>query len=104
MLKMFAFAAALAATAPFAATASEPHRASIAVQTADLDLAHAEGRAVLDLRLREAARTVCAEQFARSNLDLSQRRRCRVLTVRAARRDAQILIARVVGGAALAAR
>jgi len=51
-----------------------------------------------------AARTVCAEQFARSNLDLSQRRRCRVLTVRAARRDAQILIARVVGGAALAAR
>ena len=104
MLKTFAFAAALAAIAPQAASASEPQRASIGVPTADLDLTAAEGRAVLDLRLREAARKVCGRPFAGSELEMDQRRRCRILTVRAARRDARVLIARIAGGAALAAR
>jgi UrcA family protein len=104
MLKTLAFAAALAAFAPLAASASEPERPSVAVPTDDLDLTHTEGRAVLDLRLREAARTVCGRPFAGSKLDMDQRRRCRILTVRAARRDARILIAEIAGGSALAVR
>ena len=104
MLKTFAFAAALAAAAPHAASASEPHRPSIAVPTADLDLTGAEGQAMLDLRLRYATRTVCGRAQVGSNLDLSQRRRCRILTMRAARRDARTLIAAIASGPVLAAR
>ncbi len=104
MLKTFAFAAALAAIAPHVASASEPDRSSIEVPTADLDLTRAEGRAALDLRLRDAARIVCGRPQVESNLDLSQRRRCRILTVRTARRDARILIAQITSGATLAVR
>ena len=111
MLKTFAFAAALAVTTtPHAASASasaselESERPSIAVPTADLDLTGAEGQAMLDLRLRYAARTVCGRPHLGSNVDLSQRRRCRILTVRAARQDARILIARITDGTTLAAR
>lgn len=105
MLKTVAFAAALAAaTTSHAASASEPDRHSIEVPTDDLDLTRAEGRGTLDLRLREASRTVCGRLRRDSNLDLSQRRRCRILTVRAAREDARILIAEATGGATLATR
>jgi hypothetical protein len=47
---------------------------------------------------------VCGRPFSGSNLDLDQRRRCRILTVREARRDARILIAEIAGGKVLAAR
>lgn len=104
-MKTFAFAAALAVTTtPHAASASTPERPSIAVPTADLDLTGIEGQAMLDLRLRDAARTVCGRPRIGSNVDLSQRRRCRILTVRAARQDARILIARITDGTTLAAR
>lgn len=104
MLKTIAFIAALAATSPNAASASAPDMPSIAVPTFDLDLTSAEGQAVLDLRLRNAARAVCGRPLADSNLDMSERRRCRILTVRAARQDARILIAKITNGTTLAVR
>lgn len=104
MLKTFAFAAALAAIAAHPALASEPDRPSVAVPTDDLDLTSAQGRAMLDLRLRDATRTVCGQFGAASNLDHAQRRRCRLLTIRTARRDARILIAQIASGRTLAVR
>jgi UrcA family protein len=104
MLKTLAVAAALAVTTPLAAASPEPVAPSIEVPTDDLDLTAAEGLALLDLRLRNAARTVCGRPFVGSNLDLAQRRRCRILTVREARRDARILIAEIAGSKVLAVR
>ena len=105
MLKIVAFAAALAAaTTSYAASASEPGRHSIEVPTDDLDLTSVEGQAVLDVRLRDAARIVCGRLRHDSNLDLSQRRLCRIRTIRVARRDARILTAEITSGAALAVR
>jgi UrcA family protein len=104
MYKSIALAAALAAVLPATASAAEPKAASIEVPTADLDLTAAAGRAELDARLRDAARTVCGRPFVGSNLDMAKRRACRMQTVRAARRDARILVARIAGAGTLAVR
>jgi UrcA family protein len=105
MLKTLVFcAAALIAAVPGAAAAGEPAPRSIAVPTADLDLADREGLAELDLRLREAAGTICGRPNTASSVEVSLNRRCRLLVSRAARQEAAVIIARRTTGAALAAR
>jgi len=58
-MKTFALAAAIAATLSAAPALAQPAPARIVISPAGLDLATADGRAALDLRILHAARTAC---------------------------------------------
>lgn len=87
-----AFVAASLAAVPAPAQSGGP---SIAVEVADLDLATADGRAALDLRLLHAARTACGTPSPADLRGLANRDRCVTETIAAAapRRDALIALA-----------
>lgn len=104
MLKTLVCAAALIATVSPAAASEGPAPDPIEVQTADLDLTSPEGRAQLDRRIREAARTACGRPNSASNLEVANNRRCRNLSTIAARQEAAVVVARRTSDAALAVR
>lgn len=60
--------AAAAATFATLATFGASHAATTAVETADLDLATAQGQARLDSRIDRAVRAVCSEAITGSRI------------------------------------
>ena len=58
-MKTFALAAVIAASLSAAPAIAQPAPTRIVISPAGLDLATAEGRAALDLRILHAARTAC---------------------------------------------
>jgi UrcA family protein len=92
-LTLAALIAAALAAAP--ATAQSPDQPRIVVRYADLDLATAQGRATLDLRLLHAARTACGTP---SPTDLRGQGRldacvAEIRAAAAAQRDAAVSVA-----------
>lgn len=69
---IFAGACLFGATAP--AVAAEPSR-TVSVSYSDLNLASDKGRAVLDARIRQAARSVCYDG-ARDVRSITEQSRC----------------------------
>ena len=95
-------AASLFAMPAFAQSGGPP----IAVGTAGLDLATAEGRAALDLRLLHAARTACGTPSPADPRGLANLDRCVAETraAVAAQREAAIALAQRQGHSVLASR
>ena len=82
-----------AVIAPTAGQAAEPVTLTSVVQTADLNLASAEGRRELDRRIVRAARDVCGTA---SDVDLEGKnaaRHCRAETIAAAADQREQLLA-----------
>lgn len=104
MTKTLLIAAAITALVPFSASASEPAERSVAVQTADLDLASVSGQAMLSARIKSAVATVCGRANPASSIDQEMARDCRNSVSTKASREAQVLIAQRAAGATLATR
>lgn len=95
MLKSLICTFALAAIAGSAGWASESVKNKVVVvRTADLNLATAEGRAVLARRINKAVVSVCGWPNRASYVDLAENRACHAALTRAARQKARVLIAR----------
>jgi UrcA family protein len=89
--------------APTAGQAAEPITLTSIVQTADLDLASADGRRELDRRIVRAARDVCGTA---SDVDLEGKndvRQCRTETIAAATSQREQLLAARSGSPILVA-
>jgi UrcA family protein len=89
--------------APTAGQAAEPITLTSIVQTADLDLASADGRRELDRRIVRAARDVCGTA---SDVDLEGKndvRQCRAETIAAATSQREQLLAARSGSRILVA-
>jgi UrcA family protein len=103
-LTTIAVALFAASLAPAPASAQPSGARQIAVSRADLDLATAEGRATLDLRLLHAARAACgipspADLRGRAKLDECV---AETLATAAPGRDAAIVLAQQQASGALA--
>ena len=103
-LTTIAVALFAASLAPASASAQVTGPRQIAVSHADLDLATANGRARLDLRLLHAARAACgipspADLRGRAKLDACV---AETIAAAAARRDAAIALAQRQSGSVVA--
>lgn len=98
ILFTLALIASAATVAPTASQAAEPLTVTSVVQTADLDLASANGQRELHRRIVRAARDVCGTA---SDADLAGKndvRQCRVETIAAATAQREQLLAAAKSG------
>lgn len=94
----FALAAAIALTgigsAAIAQTPQEPSGRSVEIHTSGLNLANQADRAVLEARIKSAARKVCEPQNYRDLSAMAQSARCRKSAIAAAQPHRDALYAR----------
>ena len=92
MLVSVALAAAALAAAPTAAAPlADVDKTTVAY--GDLNLGHAEGRAVLDRRIRGAARLVCGVEQAPGLIEHNAVKNCRDATIAAASSEVEKVLA-----------
>lgn len=97
MFKPLLMTALLVAAVPAFAD-DNPVPPSARVKTADLDLATATGRKVLDRRLRVAIDTVCADADAAPHTGILSTNSCWLTATASARRQRSALLAAVDAG------
>jgi len=105
-MKTFALAAVIAASLSAAPAIAQPAPTRIVISPAGLDLATAEGRAALDLRILHAARTACGTPSSADARGPSKTEAC-VADLRSAaaeQRDIMIAAAERQARTALASR